>query len=65
MFWLFAGLILAGCGAGSVISGDENTVVVSGASARGAAERHCAQFGKLAVISAQPQPGGRVLYRCI
>lgn len=57
-------LVLVGCASG-VVSGDENSVVVSGSTPRATAEAYCAQFGKLAVISAQPQQGGGTLYRCI
>lgn len=61
---LMVGGVLAACAAG-VIQGDENSVVVQGNDQRSAAERHCAQFGKLAVVSAQPQQNGGTLYRCI
>lgn len=65
LFWIVAiGGAVAACAAG-VIQGDENSVVVQGNDQRAAAERHCAQFGKLAVVSAQPQPSGGTLYRCI
>ncbi len=65
LFWiLLIGGVVAAC-APSVIQGDENSVVVQGNDRRAVAERHCAEFGKLAVVSAQPQENGGTLYRCI